>query len=1211
MKKAKDTPAPSSTKPSTAPLFPAPEPVKAFFRRVDWLCFGLTTLIVFLGYLWTLAPDVTLEDSGELAVGSFYAGVPHPPGYPVWTLYTWLFTVLVPFSNIAWRVALSSAVAAAFTCGIIALMVSRGSSMLLESIEDFKALEQKWERAISLVAGFAAGMLLGFNGFMWSQAVIVEVYTLSFLNFALVLCLLMRWLYAPHQHRYLYLAYFLFGVCFTNHQTLLLAAVGIEVLILIRQPLLGRDFFLRNSLVYLLGLATKIFAVKAAQPVEMSPVVIGIYNAIGIGCVLATLWYTLKADRAFKWLLSGVYFCFAMLIWALWMKRVGFADYAGAAALLKIYFFITLAGLALLFWYSLQDDLAQPDPRAALRPRFTALTATGVTALCWIAGAMLNFYMPLASMTNPPMNWGYPRTIQGFTHVLTRGQYDKITPTDSVTKFLFDWNGDRAFDGGQIGIFVTDVMDEFSLVYILLGLLPFAFLMRMQKRERTLLLGMSAVFVSLVTLLLVLLNPTGDQSNRHLNKVFFASAHLLVALGIGYGLALLAALLRCQFDRSARWLLVGGAIALLIETAITVTTFYDTQFTLLRVAELVGLVLALLFLGALLLGRQRAAIAALVIFALMPVRSILANWADNEQRGHLFGFWYGHDMFSPPFGTYPPMAKNAILYGGTDPGRFCPTYMIFCESFIKPEQRRDPAFDRRDVYIITQNALADATYLEYIRAHYNRSTQVDPPFFHELFRSSKERQLGVRTNALARMAGRWLDKPLLALGDRIENRRRKDGVYPAKEIQIPTYSESQKSYEEYYEDAQRRAKLGQLKPYEDFRVVGEHIQVSGQGAVMAINGLLAKTIFDRNPGHEFYIEESFALDWMYPHLSPYGIIFKINREPLKELTEEMLAKDHQFWRRYSERLVGDWIAYDTSVSTIAAFAEKTYRLRNLDGFTGDPKFVRDNDAQKSFCKLRTAIAGLYTWRLGQLAKESPAYQRMLKEADFAYKQAFAFCPYSPELVYRYTTLLVNHKRYEDAELVAATALDLDSDNLHLIELHKQLQAIRQQASPGQAQSLLTQYEQAYNHSPTNVKVALGLFSLYLELQQPAKASAIVDRLAAPPSADILTLTAAGQAYRMLGDWPKQEAVFTRLVALNPASPEILYDLALVQNTLGKLEPTLQSLRQSLQISDQRLTTQSTAKNMRAILQSDTNFANLQPLPAFKQLLNAAPAPPKK
>src|SRR5436309_3556915 len=128
----------ASTQPG-GPKAPAPPagPLPPLFRRVDWLAFGLTALLVFIGYYLTIAPDLTLEDSGELAVGSFYAGVPHPPGYPVWTLYTWLFTLL-PVSNIAYRVALSSAVAAAFACGLLALLVSRGSSMLLEGIPDFK-----------------------------------------------------------------------------------------------------------------------------------------------------------------------------------------------------------------------------------------------------------------------------------------------------------------------------------------------------------------------------------------------------------------------------------------------------------------------------------------------------------------------------------------------------------------------------------------------------------------------------------------------------------------------------------------------------------------------------------------------------------------------------------------------------------------------------------------------------------------------------------------------------------------------------------------------------------------------------------------------------------------------------------------------------------------------------------------------------------------
>src|SRR6266436_3069120 len=98
---------------------------KAFFQRVDWLSFGLATVLTLIVYLWTLAPEVTLEMSGILSTAAMYGGVAHPPGFPLWTLYSWLFTKLLPFSNIAWRVAVSSAVASALTCGVIVLLVSR------------------------------------------------------------------------------------------------------------------------------------------------------------------------------------------------------------------------------------------------------------------------------------------------------------------------------------------------------------------------------------------------------------------------------------------------------------------------------------------------------------------------------------------------------------------------------------------------------------------------------------------------------------------------------------------------------------------------------------------------------------------------------------------------------------------------------------------------------------------------------------------------------------------------------------------------------------------------------------------------------------------------------------------------------------------------------------------------------------------------------
>jgi hypothetical protein len=50
-------------------------------------------------------------------------------------------------------------------------------------------------------------------------------------------------------------------------------------------------------------------------------------------------------------------------------------------------------------------------------------------------GLSLYLYVPLASLANPPINWGYPRTAEGFAHTLTRGQYESVRPTDSFSRY--------------------------------------------------------------------------------------------------------------------------------------------------------------------------------------------------------------------------------------------------------------------------------------------------------------------------------------------------------------------------------------------------------------------------------------------------------------------------------------------------------------------------------------------------------------------------------------------------------------------------------------------------------------------------------------------------------------------------------------------------------------------------------------------------------
>ncbi len=250
-------------------------------------------------------------------------------------------------------------------------------------------------------------------------------------------------------------------------------------------------------------------------------------------------------------------------------------------------------------------------------------------------------------------------------------------------------------------------------------------------------------------------------------------------------------------------------------------------------------------------------------------------------------------------------------------------------------------------------------------------------------------------------------------------------IYGAR-IYVPTNEDLERALGQYLEDALRRRKENKLKPGEDVKEIDGKLHVSGQVSVMAINGLLTKLIFDKNPDREFYIEESFPLDWMYPHLSPNGLILNMNRQPLAELSDEVVRRDHEYWTRYIRPMIGDWLTDETPVRQIAAFVEKAHVNHDLSGFKGDPRFVQNDAPQKLFSKLRSSIGGIYSWRFAG-AKSPAEKERMLKEADFAFRQAFALCPRSAEAVFRYFTLLSGQRRLDDAILLVESALKLEPE----------------------------------------------------------------------------------------------------------------------------------------------------------------------------------------
>ena len=920
-----------------------------FFRLLDWSAFWTATIITFIVYLISLAPTVTLEDCGELAVASDYLGVPHPPGYPIWTIITWIFTKIFSFvtyqgqPNPAWSVALASAVFGALAAGITAMLICRsGFDMLQELRKSSHVAHLTSEKTICWIGGVVGSLLFAFTPVMWSQSVIVEVYSLNALFLVLIFLLTYQWMSRPSDHL-LYFTAFIFGLGLTNYQVLLLAALPLVFAIFMRDTKLFRDFLIAGA-------------------------------PIGLTVALMKLGFLPAIEHPFH---------------------------------ITCYVYLSLNLLVLLL-------------AAFLLPRGRTVA---LTIFLIEVGVAFYALMPIVSdLRNPPINWGYPRTWQGFQHAITRGQYEKIKPADIFTaKFIT-----------QLGGYVSDLRIQFTLPITLLGFLPFT-IWTVKVLGRKINALYIAIALSLFASAMVIIEKGFHITDSIMTLAYKIPAALVILILFIGSIAIFVSQIRELISRllgkthatiseriTVAIVMLGGILAFLIYTALLLGKALDAIYMLSNTAielsskqvwSLLGqagglcllIIIPLLLAGLIAwlmksrhefklqidLNSQRWIIATLLGFLTMSILLIaLANpkgdiqdnfiqrvkfisshalyavwigyglifglavtgtifkklpllrnicigtalllWlipiqqnASNkelirtsggaEQNNHDFGWQFGNyqlrgaeaiseelsdDEEPLPNPEFPKgMGPNAVFFGGTDPGRFVPTYMIYS------------AHVREDVYLITQNALADNTYMSVMRDLY---------------------------------------------GD---------------QIWIPDHTDSARSFQRYVEEVNS----GKRPRNAELTIENGRVQVSGALGVMEINGILAQMIFEHNNyKHNFYVEESYVIRWMYPYLTPHGLIMKINNNRTN-LDRKTVTDDLDFWDWYTRRL------------------------------TSDNKFLRDVCARKSFSKLRSAIAGLY------------ANKGMFAQAETAFQQARTLYPLSPEATFRLAQeVMLPHRRIKDA-----------------------------------------------------------------------------------------------------------------------------------------------------------------------------------------------------
>lgn len=238
------------------------------WSRSELLCSGVVFVIALVTYSRTLAPTVTLVDSGELILAARGLGVAHPPGFPLWVVLAHLAS-LVPLGNVAARINFSSALFAALACAMLTLVVAElimtASSLVApkrtsKTAHQGRKVEDSTGGFLIFAPAVGAGLLMAFSRTLWSYATITEVYALNALLILVVFFLMVRWhrrICETQRNKgeqvtvhdtWLYTAAFVFGLAMgVHHVTVGLTLPAVAAIVYRTQ---GLKFFASRRLSY-------------------------------------------------------------------------------------------------------------------------------------------------------------------------------------------------------------------------------------------------------------------------------------------------------------------------------------------------------------------------------------------------------------------------------------------------------------------------------------------------------------------------------------------------------------------------------------------------------------------------------------------------------------------------------------------------------------------------------------------------------------------------------------------------------------------------------------------------------------------------------------------------------------------------------------------------------------------------------------------------
>ena len=197
-----------------------------FFRYYAFL----TAIIVFIFYLFTLAPGVIASDAGELATVQYTLGIAHPTGYPLFTILGFIFSHLpIPLRPIT-KLNLLTALWTVFSIYVLTITIKFLLDNLFswistkanqdENIYDRFRVDEK-SKIISAVFG---GLAFGFSKTLWFQSLSVEVYSLHIFLFSMTFYFLIKAYHEDNDGKQAgffeskwFLTFLFLSLGFTNH----------------------------------------------------------------------------------------------------------------------------------------------------------------------------------------------------------------------------------------------------------------------------------------------------------------------------------------------------------------------------------------------------------------------------------------------------------------------------------------------------------------------------------------------------------------------------------------------------------------------------------------------------------------------------------------------------------------------------------------------------------------------------------------------------------------------------------------------------------------------------------------------------------------------------------------------------------------------------------------------------------------------------------